>query len=292
VASRREFLAGSVLGVAGVQQLPGVPRNEQYVEPAVRRGIPASMQSVCRWPFGSVPLDEFCLMVKGLGFGAVDLVDRDDWAMVKSHGLAISTANSSPRRDFISKGLNDRGNHEVIVGELNEVIPAAASAGIPNVIAMFGNHAGASREDAIAACAEGLAHVAPTAEEHGVTVILEMLNSRVDHKGFQGDTTPFGVEVCERVGSPRVRLLYDIYHMQIMEGDVIRTIRDNHQWIAHYHTAGNPGRRDLDQSQELQYGAIAAAIAETGFEGWLAHEFYAKGEPAESLAAARDVVVG
>ncbi|MCA9763247.1 MAG: TIM barrel protein [Gemmatimonadetes bacterium] len=288
--TRRTFLKTTVAGVAAsglagaVAPLPAS---------APRRGIPPLRQSVCRWPFGGMPLDAFCTMVRDLGFGAVDLVDQGDWATVRRHGLAVSTANSSPRRDFIAKGLNDPANHAMILAELESVIPAAQAAGIPNVIAMFGNRVdGIDDAAAIANCASALARIAPTAERHGVTVILEMLNSRVDHRGFQGDTTPFGVAVCERVGSPRVRLLYDIYHMQIMEGDVIRTIRDNHQWFAHYHTAGNPGRNELSAHQELQYGAIAEAIVATGFTGWLAHEFMPTGDARAGLAQAREVVGG
>ncbi len=286
MTSRRDFLSLS-LGAAALGHLPlpgSAPR------PA-RRGIPASRQAVCRWPFGGMPLDAFCAMVKRLGFGAVDLVNRDDWATVQSHGLGISTANSSLRRRFIADGLNNPANHEAILAELASVIPAAAAAGIPNVIAMFGNRVeGIDDEAGMTNCAAALAQIAPLAERHGVTVILEMLNSRVDHGGFQGDRTAFGVEVCRRVDSTRVRLLYDIYHMQIMEGDVIRTIRDNHEWFAHYHTAGNPGRNDLDDQQELQYGAIAEAIAATGFTGWVAHEFMAKADPARALEQARNAV--
>jgi hydroxypyruvate isomerase len=227
-------------------------------------------------------------MAKRVGLGAIDLVDRRDWALVQRHGLAISTANSSDRRDFISRGLNDRANHSLILGELEAVIPAAAEAGIPNVIAMFGNRGTISNEDGIAACAEGLAKIAPLAERHGVTVTLEMLNSKVDHRDFQGDTSAFGVAVAERVDSPRVRLLYDIYHMQISEGDIIRTIRKHGKWFAHYHTAGNPGRREIGADQELNYSAIAAAIADTGFDGWIAHEFTPRGDAAAALAEARD----
>ncbi len=230
-------------------------------------------------------------MVKRLGFGAVDLVNQGDWDVVRAHGLGVSTANSSPRGDFIARGLNNPANHATILAELESVVPAASAAGISNVIAMFGNRVeGIDDEAAIANCAAGLSRVAPLAERHGVTIILEMLNSRVDHRNFQGDTTPFGVAVAEKVASPRVRLLYDIYHMQIMEGDVIRTIRRNKQWFAHYHTAGNPGRNELNAHQELQYGAIAEAIVATDFGGWLAHEFIPTGDPAAGLTEARDAV--
>jgi len=243
-------------------------------------------QSVCRWCFSGIPYDDFCVMAKRVGLGAIDLVDQQDWALVQKHGLAVSTANSTQRRDFISRGLNDRANHELILGELSTVIPAAAQAKIPNVIAMFGNKGTITTDDGIAACAEGLAKIAPLAEQHGVTVILEMLNSRVDHKGFQGDTSAYGIAVAEKVNSSRVRLLYDIYHMQISEGDIIRSIRTNGKWFAHYHTAGNPGRNELSADQELFYPAIAKAIADTGFTGWLAHEFMPKGDAEKGLAEA------
>jgi hydroxypyruvate isomerase len=293
MTSRRQFLATSA--VAATFGHPSrLSAGAEPQEAVARRhaGIPASRQSVCRWPFSGMPLDDFCRMVKRLGFGAVDLVDQRDWDAVKAHGLAISTANSTQRRDFIARGLNDPAHHAVILRELEVVIPAAAAAGIPNVIAMFGNDTGLSDEAAIFNCAMALGRIAPLAARHQVTVVLEMLNSKVDHRGFQGDTTAFGVAVCERVNSPFVRLLYDIYHMQIMEGDVIRTIREHSRWFAHYHTAGNPGRNELDGRQELQYAAIAAAIAETGFTGWVAHEFLPTGNAETALAQARDVVGG
>jgi len=258
---------------------------------AVPRAAPAPApgrlnQSVCRWCFGDIPYDDFCEMAKRVGLRAIDLVDQKDWALVQRHGLVVSTANSTQRRDFISRGLNDRANHELILGELSAVIPAAAKANIPNVIAMFGNKGTITTEDGIAACAEALAKIAPLAEQHGVTVILEMLNSRVDHKGFQGDTSAYGIAVAEKVNSPRVRLLYDIYHMQISEGDIIRSIRTNGKWFAHYHTAGNPGRNELSADQELFYPAIAKAIADSGFTGWLAHEFMPKGDAEKGLGQA------
>lgn len=277
---RRSFIetSAAALGVIGSAQFAA----------AAPRPPSRLRQAVCRWPFAGIPYDEFCELAKRVGLGAIDLVDQRDWALVQRHGLAISTANSTDRRDFISRGINDRANHALILGELERVIPAAAKAGIPNVIAMFGNRGTISTDDGVAACAEGLAQIAPLAERHGVTVILEMLNSKVDHRDFQGDTSAFGVAVAERVDSPRVRLLYDIYHMQISEGDIIRTIRKHGKWFAHYHTAGNPGRREIGADQELNYSAIAAAIADTGFPGWIAHEFTPRGDAATALADARD----
>ena len=258
--SRRDFLASTAVTIGAMTSAP----------PATAMPAPGRLkQSVCRWCFGNIPYDDFCEMAKRVGLGAIDLVDQQDWPLVQRHGLAVSTANSTQRRDFISRGLNDRANHELILGELAAVIPAAAHAKIPNVIAMFGNKGSITTEDGIAACAEGLAKIAPLAEKEGVTVILEMLNSRVDHKGFQGDTSAYGIAVAEKVNSSRVRLLYDIYHMQISEGDIIRSIRTTGKYFAHYHTAGNPGRNEIGETQELYYPAIAKAIADSGFTGWL-----------------------
>lgn len=283
--TRRTFLASSAVSLGALASgTIGAAQASTAAQGTAAAG--RLKQSVCRWCFSGIPYDDFCEMAKRVGLGAIDLVDQKDWALVQGHGLAVSTSNSTQRRDFISRGLNNRANHELILGELASVIPAAAKAGIPNVIAMFGNKGTITTEDGIAACAEGLAKIAPLAEKEGVTVILEMLNSRVDHKDFQGDTSAFGIAVAERVNSPRVRLLYDIYHMQISEGDIIRSIRTNGKWFAHYHTAGNPGRNELAADQELQYPAIAAAIADSGFTGWLAHEFMAKGDAEAGLKQA------
>lgn len=291
--SRRTFLAASAVTAAGLASRGLTPAAAQSPE---IRGLTAAAegrtgrlrQSVTRWTYGGMPYDDFCQMLVKLGFEGVDLVNPADWATVKKHGLQISTSNSTTRGDFISRGLNNRANHELILGELEAVLPAAAKEGIPNVIAMFGNAGTISTEDGIAACAEGLAKIAPLAEKVGVTVILEMLNSRVDHRGFQGNTSAFGIAVAEKVNSPRVRLLYDIYHMQISEGDIIRSIRTNGKYFAHYHTAGNPGRNEIGSTQELNYPAIAKAIADSGYTGWIAHEFSPRGEKEAALVEARE----
>jgi hydroxypyruvate isomerase len=196
---------------------------------------------------------------------------------------------ASRRANLIENGFNDPQLHPMLVEELTLAIPQAAQAGVPNLIAMFGNRRGKSDAEGIANCAAGLAQVAPVAQRHGVTVCVELLNSKVDHPDYQGDHSAFGVAVMERVGSPNVKLLYDIYHMQIMEGDVIRTVRAQRPWIGHYHTGGVPGRHEIDATQELNYHAIAAAIADGGFGGFVAHEFKARGEPYTALAQARDI---
>jgi hydroxypyruvate isomerase len=240
---------------------------------------------VCRWCYRDIPLPDFCSQVAALGLKAVDLLTPEEWPVAAEHGLQCSMG--SGMGGPIENGLNDPANHDTIVESLRAGIPRAAKASVPNVITFFGNRRGLSDADGIRNCVAALNRVKGVAEDHGVTVCLELLNSKVNHKDYHGDRTPFGVAVMSEVNSPRVRLLYDIYHMQIMEGDVIRTIRDHHQWIAHYHTAGVPGRNEIDESQELYYPAIVRAILDTGFKGYFAHEFVPKRTPMASL---RDAV--
>jgi hydroxypyruvate isomerase len=241
-------------------------------------------QSVCRWCYQKIALPDFCKAVAEIGLTAIDLVDEKDWPLLKEHGLVCSMGWHTG--GDIPNGLNDPANHELIVNGLVGALPRAAKAGVPNLIAFFGNRKGRSDEDAIKNCVAGLNRVKKAAEDSGVMVCVELLNSKVDHKDYQGDRTWFGVEVVKQVNSPRVRLLYDIYHMQIMEGDVIRTIRDNHQWIAHYHTGGVPGRHELDDTQELNWRTVSKAIAETGYAGYVAHEFVPTRDPLTSLREA------
>jgi hydroxypyruvate isomerase len=243
-------------------------------------------QSVSRWPYSAIPLPEFARAAAAMGLQAIDLLQPNEWSVVRDHGLTCSMGYPTARRDFIATGFNDPANHAMLLRELEGTIPLAARAGVPNVIAMFGNRRGDPDAAAIAHCVRGLSQIKRLAEEHGVTVCVELLNSKVDHKGYQGDRTAFGVEVMRAVDSPRVKLLYDIYHMQIMEGDVIRTIRDNIQHIAHFHTGGVPGRHELDESQELNYGAVARAIADLGFAGYVAHEFVPTKDPLTALREA------
>ncbi len=245
-------------------------------------------QSVCRWPYQSVELDELCRRLKRMGFAGIDLLYVDEWPVARDAGLTVSMGYPSRRENFIQTGFNNPANHTLLLGELETALPLAGRAGVPNLIAMFGNRDPA-RDDraAVDSCIAGLTKIAPLAEECGVTVCVELLNSRINHPSYQGDHTAFGVAVMRGVNSPRVKLLYDIYHMQIMEGDVIRTIRDNIQWIGHFHTGGVPGRHEIDASQELNYHAIALAIADLGYAGYLAHEFIpTHPDPYTSLADA------
>jgi hydroxypyruvate isomerase len=283
--SRRRFLRSSAstlaaLGTAAVQGC-GAPEPVPAAMPVSGR----LKQSVCRWTLpGS--LTDVCQRIRKLGLPAIDLLYPDEWQAAHEAGLTCSMGYASRRAHFIEDGFNDPQLHAVLIGELTAAIPRAARAGVPNLIAMFGNRRGRSDAEGIANCAAGLSKVAPLAEAHGVTVCVELLNSKVDHKDYQGDHTSFGAAVMARVGSPHVKLLYDIYHMQIMEGDVIRTVRDHRQWIGHFHTGGVPGRHEIDDSQELNYRAVATAIVDGGFNGYIAHEFQSKGEPYAALAQA------
>jgi hydroxypyruvate isomerase len=285
--SRRRFLGASATLAALGPAAAAVGRAGQPLQSAA----PPSgrlKQSVCRWTLeGELP--EVCRRIRGLGFPAMDLLYPDEWEAASAAGLVCSMGYARRREHFIQDGFNDPQNHPMLIDELSAALPLAAKAGVPNLIAMFGNRRGRSDAEGIANCVAGLAKIAPLAEAHGVTVCVELLNSKVDHKDYQGDHTAFGAAVMQQVGSPRVKLLYDIYHMQIMEGDIIRTIRDHRQWIGHFHTGGVPGRHQIDGTQELNYHAIAQAIAESGFSGYLAHEFTATGDQFAALAEARRI---
>jgi hydroxypyruvate isomerase len=244
-------------------------------------------QSLSRWT-SKTPLPELCKRLKTIGFTGVDLLYADEWSVVADHGMTVSMGYPSKRDNFIEMGFNDPANHATLIKEIEATIPLAKRAGVTNVITMFGNRkAGIDEQQAIDHCVEGLSKIAPYAAENGITLCVELLNSKVDHHGYQGDSTRFGVAVAKGVGSPSVKLLYDIYHMQIMEGDVIRTIRDNIQWIGHFHTGGVPSRHDIDGTQELNYRAIATAIADLNYQGFIAHEFMpSRPDPFDSFAEA------
>ncbi len=257
--------------------------------PSAHRPSGRLKQSASRWCYRSIPLPDLCTAGKAMGLAGIDLLAADDWPIVRQQGLVCSMGYAALRDDFIPRGFNDPANHDLLVGELERALPLAVQHGVPNLIAMFGNRQGRSDAQATEACVTGLRRIAPAAERHGVTICVELLNSKVDHKDYQGDRTAFGANIIEAVGSPRVKLLYDIYHMQIMEGDVIRTIREHASHIGHFHTGGVPGRHELDDTQELNYHAVARAIADTGFGGYVAHEFVPTREPLRSLKEAVEV---
>ncbi len=243
-------------------------------------------QSVCKWCYAKIPLDEFCAAVKPMGFQSVELLGEKDWATVKQHGLTCAMANGP---STIPVGFNRPNEHDRLVAESERLLPLVAEAGLPNMIVFSGNRDGMSDGEGLENCVRGLKRIAPLAERLGVTVCMELLNSKVDHKDYMCDHTAWGAELVKRVSSPRFKLLYDIYHMQIMEGDVIRTIRDNFNAIAHFHTGGVPGRHELDATQELQYPAIMRAIVELGYTGFVAQEFVPARDPLTSLREGYDV---
>jgi hydroxypyruvate isomerase len=226
--------------------------------------------SVCKWCYGGIPLEDFCQSAKAIGLQSVELLGPDEWPTLKKHGLTCAMASGV---DGIGYGFNRLEHHDDLLQKFEQALPKAANAGLENYICFSGNRRGMSDEQGLENCAAGLKRLMPLAEKHGITICMELLNSKVDHKDYMCDHTAWGVELCKRVGSERFKLLYDIYHMQIMEGDVIRTIRDARDYIAHYHTGGVPGRNEIDESQELFYPAIMRAIVETGFKGFVAQEF-------------------
>jgi hydroxypyruvate isomerase len=243
------------------------------------------LQSFAWWCFANREVDADTLLASAarIGYTGVDLLDESLWPVAKRHGLRLACIRG---HGTLTDGLNRRENAGRIEGELRANIAKAAANGIPTLVCFSGNRNGLSEAEGLAVTAETLSKAAPAAEAAGITLAVELLNSRVDHPDYQADRTQWGVALCEQVNSPAVKLLYDIYHMQIMEGDVIRTIKRDHRWFAHYHTAGNPGRSDLDGPQELNYPAILAAIKRTGFTGYIAHEFTPAGDTLAALARA------
>jgi len=236
--------------------------------------------SVSRWCYGKIPIDDLCEAAKAIGFRSIELLDEADWGVPRGHGLVCAMANGF---GTIPVGFNRLDQHDKLVADAERMIPKAAAAGVPNIVCFSGNRGGMSDGEGIANCITGFKRITPVAERHGVTLCLELLNSKVDHHDYQADHTAFGVEVVKGVGSPRLKLLYDIYHMQIMEGDVIATIRANIQHIAHFHTGGVPGRHEIDDTQELNYRRVMQAIADLGFAGYVAQEFVPVRDPLTSL---------
>jgi len=242
-------------------------------------------QSIAWWSFalGDMSVERLVRMAADIGYEAIELVEQEHWQVIKDHGLAIASLKGQLS---IEEGFNRREHHDHLEREVRANIALAAQWGIPNVIVFSGNRDGLDDKTGAEITAQGLKRLARTAQDEGVTLILELLNSKVDHPDYQADKTIWGVQVCQMVDSPAVKLLYDIYHMQVMEGDIIRTIREHHAYFGHYHTAGNPGRQELDERQELQYTPIIQAIAATGYKGYLGQEFIPTGDPEVALRQA------
>lgn len=239
--------------------------------------------SVCRWCYGKISLDDLCKASAEMGITSIDLLSEKEWPVARKYGLVCAMCNGP---DSIGYGFNRLEHHDKLVEGFERMIPKVAEFEFPSIICFSGNRRGLDDQQGIENCVKGLKRIMKVAEKHKVTVCMELLNSKVDHKDYQCDHTPWGVEVVKGVGSERFKLLYDIYHMQIMEGDIIRTIQQSHPYIGHYHTGGNPGRNEIDDTQEIFYPAVMRAIAKTGFKGWVAQEFIPKREPLVSLRQA------
>ncbi len=232
--------------------------------------------SVCSWCIGNVPLNKALKQLKKAGVMAMDLLGPKDWALLKQLGMYCSMCNGAEIN--LIDGWNEPDNHATLIKNYTETIPLVAKAGYQNLICFSGNTRELNVEEGLENCVAGLQKILPLAEKNGVVIQMELFNSKIDHADYMCDNTPWGIELCQRLNSPNFKLLYDIYHMQINEGDIIRTIKDHHPYFGHYHTAGVPGRNDIDDSQELYYPAIMQAILDTGFTGYVAQEFIAKAD--------------
>ena len=266
--NRKHALKTLAASAAGLVSLPTLARDMKALDEDLKKNI---NHSVCQWCYSDIPLEQLCAAAREMGIQSIDLLGPDQWAVAARHNLTCAMAYASDLG--LSKGFNDPALHDKFLKDYTLNIPKAADAGLKNVICFSGNANGLTPDKGLENCARGLDPVLKVAARYGVTVSMELLNSKVDHKDYQCDHTAWGVSLCEKLGSPHFKLLYDIYHMQIMEGDVIATIQKNIAYISHFHTGGVPGRNEIDESQELFYPAIMRAIAATGFKGFVAQEF-------------------
>ncbi len=242
--------------------------------------------SVSPWCYGELTLDQLCEVSKGIGITGVDLCGPKDWPILQKHGMHSPMCNGAEIN--LTDGFGDTQFHDTLVKQYTEMIPLVAKNGYTNLICFSGSRRGKTDEAGWKNCVEGLKRIVPIAEKYNVVLCMELLNSKIDHKDYQCDRVEWGVELCKRINSPNFKLLFDIYHMQIMEGDIIRNITDYHQYIAHFHTGGIPGRNEIDDTQELFYPAVMRAIAATGFKGYVGQEFVPK--RADKIASLRQAI--
>ena len=280
--SRRAALKTGLAATA-LTSLPGILMGQEVASPRKKR----IKQSACRWPYRNIPLDDFCAAGAQIGLFGVDLLQPEEYEVPRRHGLICTMGYAGGGE--IKDGINRLENHAAIEASFRKNIPLAAKAGVPNVISLAGSRAVVPDEQSARNTIAGLNRVKKIAEDNGVTICLELLNSKVDHPDYVADHTTWGVRVMQEVNSPNVKLLYDIYHMQIMEGDLIATIRANLAWIAHFHTGGVPGRHELDNTQEVQRDGVMRALVAGGFKGYVAHEFTPVRDPLTSLRQAVDL---
>lgn len=287
--ARRELLKQLAAGAIGASVLGSALLVSGAATAASGGALKGNIRhSVSRWTYGDLSIEELCLLVKSLGFTAIDLVGPEDWPVLKKHGVDSSMCNGAELN--LVDGWSEPKFHPELIKRYLAHIDLVAEAGYKNLICFSGNARGMDRDTALQNAVAGLKQILPHAEKRGVVLQMELFNSKVDHPDYLADSSAWGIELCKRLNSQNFKLLYDIYHMQIMEGDIIRTIKDNHQYFGHYHTAGVPGRHEIDDSQELNYVAIARAIRDIGFTGYLAQEFVptpkTKEGRAQSLAQA------
>jgi hydroxypyruvate isomerase len=275
------MLQSSVISLAASR----IPLEAGVASDIARKG--RIRQSVCQWCYREMSIDQLAQSAASIGLQGVDLLQPDDYEIPRRYGLVCTMGYAGGGE--INKALNRTENHAAIEQAFRANIPRAAKASVPNVITFSGNRAGLSDEEGARNTIAGLNRLKKIAEDHGVTICLELLNSKRDHHDYMCDHTAWGVRVAQEVNSPSVKLLYDIYHMQIMEGDLIETIRGNIQWIGHFHTGGVPGRHELNGAQEIQWDAVMRAIVGSGFRGYVAHEFIPTGDPLASLKSAADL---
>lgn len=282
--NRRSSLKKMMAGTIAASALPLI---NVHADPTKTPALKGNVNhAVCAWTFGHLTLDELCKAIKKIGFNAIDLVSPKDWHILQANGVECSMCNGA--EISLTKGFNNKAYHEELVKNYSEIIPLVAKAGYKNLICFSGNRDEMDDATGLQNSEEGLRKIIGLAEQHNITLVMELLNSRVDHQDYMCDKTSWGVELCKRLGSDHFKLLYDIYHMQIDEGDLIRTIKNNHQYIAHYHTAGNPGRGEINDSQEINYPAVVKAIVSTGFEGYVCQEFMPKA--ADKLASLEEAI--
>lgn len=273
--SRRSALGKVTGGAVALAAAASLSRRLEAADDAVGSKLKYRIHpSVCKWCYGKIPLEDFCVACKQLGLQSIDLLEVPDFPVLKKHDLVCAMVSGVP--GGIGSGLNRKENHDRIVEFFERTAPIVAEYGYPNIICFSGNRKGMSDEEGLENCEIGVKRIAPIVEKYKVTACMELLNSKRDHKDYMCDHTAWGVELAKRVGSDNFKLLYDIYHMQIMEGDMIATIRENHQYLGHYHTGGVPGRGEIDETQEIYYPAVMRAIVESGFKGFVAQEFVPK----------------
>lgn len=280
-------VAGGSLALGGLGTLSAFENKSGEMDTALKGNI---NHTVCWWTYNFLPLEELCKTVKQIGFNAIDLLAPNEWPVAQKYGIYSSMCYTAGKVS-LTEGFNDTKFHDGLIKDYLEVIPLMVKAGYKNLICFSGNRNGMDDETGLKNCIAGLQKIMPVAEKNGIIIQMELFNSKVDHKDYMCDKSAWGVELCKRLGSENFKLLYDIYHMQINEGDVIHTIKENHQYFGHYHTAGVPGRHEIDESQELYYPAIMKAIVETGYKGYVAQEFMSIGKTNEDkVAALKDAV--